>query len=48
MWQDDEKELCFRCEWCNEPIYRGDEYYSDGDITICVECYERFGCYRAW
>lgn len=41
-------EKAWGCCWlCNELIYEGDVYYSDGDYTLCADCYNNFAAHTA-
>jgi len=40
---DDEPEVIFECEVCEEPIYEGDDYYFVfEDVRVCESCMEKF------
>lgn len=34
--------VCAVCGVCEESIYQGEDYYSNGDMDMCCSCYNNF------
>ena len=35
---EEEPEIIYYCDWCDRPIYEGEDCYDIGGINVCEDC----------